>query len=406
MEEIVLEESTLKYRRPDIEGGYIYDKDDIDYYRATQRNDVLDNLLLGDFNMVGAYVINNAIVEELIKISKVYTEAYDKSIFCDSVRKFGKDSLHFRLNILKDVPTEGKVTASLEILESIDRANGYYQNTNTSLVDSHIFDDGKNIEEKIFKFYNISDRTKGTAKVENDYELPNILRRQAELERLRKLCLPTSARFEKELFEKRIRLLSLNIKSRNILEEFNRQVFHIKDELLDKRDPRYFRYLNQILDGILQQYGFEIAGEKRLLNNLTLLQVEYANKQFKQEAVRSNEIVRKDDKELRKYFKKEESKKQENINEVKPETKKDESKQSSKAPSSPVTPKTSNITSGTPSPKSSKKENMPPKKHFLGDMTNEKKNLLDNEKVDILNTVTDEKVVLEQDQENQLENVQ
>lgn len=314
MEEIVLEESTLKYRRPDIEGGYIYDKDEIDYYRATQRNDVLDNLLLGDFNMVGAYVINNAIVEELIKLTKVYTDTFGKSIFCDSLKKFGKDVLHFRLNIIKGEPSEHKVTASLEILETIDRANGYYQNTNTCLVDSHIFDDGKNVEEKIFKFYNILANTdKGAEKIENDYEVPNILHRQAELERLNKMCLPTSARFEKELFEKRIRALSSNFKSRNILEEFNRQVFHIKDDLLDKHNPRYFRHLNQILDGILQQYGFEIAGEKQLLKDLSLFQVEYANKQFKQEAVRNNEIVRQDNKEFRKYFNQETTKQQNEV---------------------------------------------------------------------------------------------
>lgn len=305
MEEIVLEDNTLKYRRPDIEGGYIYDKDEIDYYRATQRNDVLDNLLLGDFNMVGAYVINNALVEELIKLNKVYVDAYAKTMFCDSVRTFGNEQLHFCLNIIKDSPSKGKVTASLELLESIDRANGYYKNTNSALINSCIFEDKSNVNKKIFEYYHIIDsKDVGDEKREKDYEVPNIIRRRKELVRLKELCSATSCRLDKELFQKRISLLMHNPNAKDLLEEFNKQVFYIKDTILDKKNPLYYRHLNQILDGILQQFGNDLKDEKELLKNLTMVQVDYAQKQFKQEAIRTNEIIRHDDKERRDYFRK------------------------------------------------------------------------------------------------------
>lgn len=300
-----MEENTLKYRRPDIEGGYLYNKEEIDYYRVIQRNDIFDNLMLGDYNMVGAYVINNAIVDELIKMNKVYTDAYAKTMFCESIRKFNAEPLHFCLNIIKDSPQKGKVTATLELLEQIDRANGYYRNTNSALVDSKIFDDSSNVNKRIFEYYHIFENGNvGDEKIEKDYELPNIIRRQRELMRLRELCLPTNKRLEKELFEKRIALLSHNIYARNILEEFNKQVFQIQDSFLSKKHPLYYRHLNQILDGILEQFDYDLKADKTLIKNLMTVQTAYAQKQMKQEAIRTDEIARKDDKERRDYFKK------------------------------------------------------------------------------------------------------
>ena len=134
-EVLILEANTLKYRRQDVEGGYIYDKQDIDYFRTTQRNDVIDNSLLGDFNMVGSYVINNNLITELIKMKKIFTDSYSKAIFCESLKKFDGESYKFRLNIISNSPSKGKVTASLELLEEISRTNGYYKNTNSVMID-------------------------------------------------------------------------------------------------------------------------------------------------------------------------------------------------------------------------------------------------------------------------------
>lgn len=370
MEELVLEENTLKYRRPDIEGGFIYDREEIEYYRATQRNDVLDNFLLGDFNMVGAYVINNAIVEELIKMKKVYTEAYSKSLFCDSLKQIGNDKLHFCLNILKDTPKKMQVTVSFEILETIDRANGYYKNTNTCLIDSRVFQDSPTVQDKIFKFYNIiSEKDAGEAKVETDYEVNHILSRQKELLRLKKMCQPTSLRLEKELFDKRIKLLSSSIKSRTILEEFNKQVFYIKDTLLDKKNPLYYRHLNQILDGIFQQYGYELAQEKSLLKSLSKVQSEYTSKQFKQEAIRLSEIARHDDKERKDYFKKQEKIVSKKEQPQKQESKKAEAKKVAEKVEAPAS-----TSGGTSKPEKQKKNLFASIGEEIEDLEEEKSN--------------------------------
>ena len=266
-----------KYRRPDIEGGYIYDKNDIEYYKATQRNDVIDNGLLGDYNMVGAYVVNNAIVAELLKIKKVYTDSFGKSIFCESLKLFDGKPIKFRLNINSGVPTHTKVTASLELMEDIKRVNGFYTNTNIVLLASKVYDDKKDVNKKIFKDFNISqiDRDESGAKVENNFDVRNILLRLDTLKDLKESAVPANAKLEKMLFEKRMKVLLSSPKCAPLIEEFNRQIFHCRDKFLIKSDKNYYRYINQVLDTVLEMRGFELT-DKDLWKQLKEIGLEYS----------------------------------------------------------------------------------------------------------------------------------
>lgn len=292
-EVLILEANTLKYRRQDVEGGYIYDKQDIDYFRTTQRNDVIDNSLLGDFNMVGSYVINNNLITELIKMKKIFTDSYSKAIFCESLKKFDGESYKFRLNIISNSPSKGKVTASLELLEEISRTNGYYKNTNSVMIDSKVFPDTKDVDSKIFKTYNIlnKDSITGDAKIENDFEFPNIIRRRSTLKQLKEMGLNINARVEKELFEKRIEVLKSSPKCAPLLEEFNRQIFHVKDRFLDKNSKQYYRHLNQVLDGVFDMYGYLLADEKDLLSAYKKVNSVYAERLMKTDMILTSELT-------------------------------------------------------------------------------------------------------------------
>ena len=266
-----------KYRRPDIEGGYIYDKSDIEYYKATQRNDVIDNGLLGDYNMVGAYVVNNAIVAELLKIKKVYTDSFGKSIFCESLKQFDGKTIKFRLNINSGVPTHTKITASLEIMEDFKRVNGFYRNTNIALIASKVYEDKKDVNKKIFKDFNIIqlDKDESGAKVENNFDVRNILLRLDTLKDLKETAVPTNARLEKQLFEKRMKVLLSSPKCASLIEEFNRQIFHCRDKFLNKSDKNYYRYINQVLDTVLEMRGFELT-DKDIWKQLKEISLEYS----------------------------------------------------------------------------------------------------------------------------------
>lgn len=294
-------EENLKYRRHDIEGGYIFDKSDIDYYRAKQRIDISSNGMLGDFNMVGSYVVNKALVEELIKMYKVYTDTYNKTIFCESLKSFDNKKIKFSLNIISNSPIVGKVTASLVLLEEVEKVNGYYTDTNSVVIDSKVFDDKKDVEQKIFERYNIHHINESGAKVENDYDFPAVLRRLKYLKDISTNCNQLYGSIEKELYEKRLEAVMKSKFAPRIIEEFNRQVFHAKDPFLNKKDKLFYRYLNQILDNVIENIMIEID-DNNLINNIRKIQSKYAEAQYNIESVVSMKLQSQFDEAQRKEF--------------------------------------------------------------------------------------------------------
>ena len=272
-------EENLKYRRHDIEGGYIYNKADIDYYRTKQRVDVSCNGLLGDFNMVGSYVVNKALVEELIKMYKVYTDTFHKTIFCESLKTFDDKKIKFSLNIIPDSPLKGKVTASLVLLEEVEKVNGYYTDTNSVVIDSRVFNDRNGVEQEIFEKYNIHKQDETGAKVENDYEFPAILRRLNYLKDVKKECDELCVDIEKELYEKRMEAVLKSKVAPKFIEEFNRQVFHAKEPFLNKKDKLFYRYINQIFDNVVESISLELE-DLVLINALRKIQAKYAEAQY------------------------------------------------------------------------------------------------------------------------------
>ena len=274
-----------KYRRVDIEGGYIYDQDDIDYYRSIQKIDVMDNYLLGDFNMVGTYVINNSINEELSKMRKYYTGTYERNILCESSRKFLNRPLKFVLKVITNYPKIGSTMASLELLEEINKGNGFYKNTNTSLVESKVFE-GTDAINAIYKYFNIQKEQDGAVtKQESDFDVRHITERFDMMLKMKKMTAGLMTKYDKELYDQRIALLLKNKKATIILEEFNKRVFHAKDAFLDKDSKNYYRQLNQILDSVLEVYGYEIQGEKELIKSPRKVQKDISSELEKMQAV-------------------------------------------------------------------------------------------------------------------------
>ena len=133
------EKATEKYVRPDVQGGFLYNKDEIDYYKQAQQVDVIDNLMLGDFNKKGAYVMDKGIIDELVKLTKIYQYSFGSTTFCQSaIDVGGYGYIDFAIK-MRSNKAEGTVSASLQVLETIDRANGYYQNTNSATIALHTF---------------------------------------------------------------------------------------------------------------------------------------------------------------------------------------------------------------------------------------------------------------------------
>ena len=196
-----------------------------------------------------------------------------------------------------------------------------------------MFPDTKDVDSKIFKTYNIlnKDSITGDAKIENDFEFPNIIRRRSTLKQLKEMGLNINARVEKELFEKRIEVLKSSPKCAPLLEEFNRQIFHVKDRFLDKNSKQYYRHLNQVLDGVFDMYGYLLADEKDLLSAYKKVNSVYAERLMKTDMILTSELTHNLEKKKKKVYeelakstpkvKVIEPKKAEEVKESKPEKK-------------------------------------------------------------------------------------
>lgn len=275
---INLPEDDVKYKRKDIESGYITDKNEIGFYKSIQAYDIIDNKLLGDFNAVGSYVLSKEIIEELENLPKVYTSAYGKSIFCESVKEFPNyGHIQFSVKMISGVPKVGFTTAILELLEPIERINGYIENTNTATISTDVVKEDPT-NSLVFEQYKIAQTIDGTAaEIENESGFTNILARHEYISQLQQVWKNRGFILEKELYEARIRELTKHRSARGILEEFNKQVFAIQGIFLNSKDINFYKHLNQLLNGILENQKDEILSDSDLMAKISEMQSKYSN---------------------------------------------------------------------------------------------------------------------------------
>ena len=121
---------------------------------VTERIDVYKNKLLGDYDDNGVYFISPQIIEELIKLSKAKTTSFDNSLFCVGTL-LGYGEITFQLTFSKKTNTKSKASATLYLLEAVEKINGYVQNTiKTKLA---VFQKTvTNFMEAAFKFFNVN----------------------------------------------------------------------------------------------------------------------------------------------------------------------------------------------------------------------------------------------------------
>ena len=259
-----------RYARADVQGGYIYNKSEIDYFKQTQAVDVMSNLMLGDFNKKGVYVIDKGIIDQLVKVKKVYQYSFGSTTFCQSAQDIGGyGKIDFAIKMRNN--TQNKtVTATLQLLETIDRANGYYQNTNTAAISVYTAPESNHYIVDMLKFFNVvSKKEEGFLRKEKDEENVDLIiaRRKFE-EMIKNNSLDKLDGINKSLFEKRIKLLQKSEVGKKILAKFNSETYKINGWFLKEGMPGYYRYLNQVLDGLLEVHSAEVLQDVALTAGL------------------------------------------------------------------------------------------------------------------------------------------
>lgn len=255
-----------RYVRADTQGGYLYNKSEIDYFRQSQMLDVIDNLMLGDFNKKGSYIMDKGIVDQLVKLRKIYQYSFGSTTFCQSAQNIGGfGNIDFAIK-MKSNKQDGTVSANLQVLETIDRANGYYQNTNSATIATYTAKDTPSFVVDMLKHFNvISKKEDGLLATETKEEDVGLIVARKKYEKILKdgMLGKTEDKY-KALFQKRLKLLSKAGIGKKILQEFEKETYKVNGWFLKEGMPGYYRYLNQILDGLVEMHSEEVFGDVAL----------------------------------------------------------------------------------------------------------------------------------------------
>ena len=93
---------------------------------VTEKADVIQNKLLGDYNAKGKYVINKKIVNELVELKKVKLESYNNSIFVNAKTQSGR-VIDFQIDFKKN-SNSNLATGVLSTLEPVEKQGGRLTN--------------------------------------------------------------------------------------------------------------------------------------------------------------------------------------------------------------------------------------------------------------------------------------
>ena len=233
---------------------------------VTEKIDVIKNNLLGSYDDEGNYIIATQIVSELLKLDKVKKTSFGNSVFCVG-NLLGYGEIVFELLFDSKSHNGKSASATLYLLEDVDKINGYLQNTiKTKLEDFN--EDVENFIEETYSHFNIStddddddDDVKEEKKLLDDLDNEEsfiIAKKQYSL-LLDKLLDEKFLDAYGKYFTSRISVLTKldNEFSKTVLDRFNAQYSLIENMFLQEKN---YKTLNELLDKCVE----EISGTNEL----------------------------------------------------------------------------------------------------------------------------------------------
>lgn len=218
---------------------------------TTEKLDIVQNKLLGDYNANGIYVINKKISAELLNLNKVKKESYNNEIFCTAVTNSGR-IIDFEIEFKKNSASKLAV-AELSVLEGVPKQGGRMMNiikTPIGKFTGEITPDF--VDKALAKFkvvVNATDEGQDRKDVDDEY----IVKRNMLLNYLDQMTQESYNIIYEDYFTQRINLLKQvnNSYTKKILAIFNDEFNKISDYfLLDKKTKKVTNYkaMNELLD--------------------------------------------------------------------------------------------------------------------------------------------------------------
>lgn len=231
----------------------------------TEKVDIYKNNLLGEYDANGNYAIAPQIVQELIDLKKFRKNSYDNSMFCFG-NLLGYGEIVFEVCFDKTRDSENRATASLYVLEDVDKVNGYLQNIIKTKLAEFVSNVGDFIEESYARF-NVTntnddnDEEGKERKTLDDLELDDsyILAKKAYMLLLDKLSDERMLDAYGKYFTARLSALTKidNEFSNAVLDAFNQRYELIEEIFLKEKN---YKALNELLDTCIES----VAGTKEI----------------------------------------------------------------------------------------------------------------------------------------------
>lgn len=247
---------------------------------TTEKIDVIQNRLLGDYNANGIYVINKKIVNELLEMQKTKRESYNNEIFCTSETNSGR-IIDFEIEFKKNSTTNLAV-AELSVLEGVQKQGGRMMNVIKTPISKFTSEITPDFVDRALKRYNVfydsSDEGQNKKEVDDEY----IVKRNMLLNYLNQMSAESINIIYEDYFTQRINLLKQtnNAYTKKIIAIFNEEFDKISEYfVLDKKSKKVTNYkaMNEILDkafedlsGLEQYEESEKAFKERVLPILSM----------------------------------------------------------------------------------------------------------------------------------------
>lgn len=289
-----LEKENTKYVRKDIDGGVLTDKYEIDRYKLQQYADVVDNLMLGNYNEFGEYEIQPEILKELLECKKVVTDNYENILFVESLTKISSfGNLNFAVKIINSEQSSHK-TAVLEVLEPIYKAKGYIENTQATIIKKINLPFNDIFKSEVYKAFNIVvlEGEGGKKEITEDEKFSNLIDRKIRLLYIKK-HLENQQDFE-ICYKKNVEELKKTDEGKKVLQNFE------KDEKVAEKylkiEPEDYKSKNELLTKNIELVFKTLP--LPILNNLVNLHHSSVNKIQKVKLALQKQKIEKEQKKL------------------------------------------------------------------------------------------------------------
>ena len=254
-----------KYICRDTEEGFTTDEAKISFLRAENKLDEINNFLLGSFTETGDYFIETEIVAELVNIRKIELGTNSGIVFADSRDTFEPSGkFHFALQFDE---REGRGTAYLNLMESIERANGYMLNTNTYRLAKYTAPLDNAFRVKARRKFNIvtkledDEDTDGGQKRKIDVRM--LLFRLGFLDLAQRMLEKRQEGMGQEFLQARLEALAAAPNGKRIIDAYNVEREKVDSFFLQNKKNKY-RSLNDVLTRIIdvtQEKGVKLEPE-------------------------------------------------------------------------------------------------------------------------------------------------